>query len=190
MEPRSFQPMKRVVVIGTSCSGKTTFASQLADKLAITHTELDVLHWLPDWQMRPLEEFRSLVAEVAVQDRWVIDGNYGKVRDIIWPRATHLVWLNYPFRTIFSRAISRTLRRVVNREELFAGNRESLSRALFNTESIVWWVLRTYKRRRREYPQLFQMPQNKHLEIIELKNQIEADRFVTGIQPGHGPLSH
>ncbi|MES0340137.1 MAG: adenylate kinase [Anaerolineales bacterium] len=190
MEPRSFRPMERVVVIGTSCSGKTTFASQLADKLAITHTELDVLHWLPDWQMRQLEEFRSLVAEVAVQDRWVIDGNYGKVRDIIWPRATHLVWLNYPFWTIFSRALRRTLRRVVTREELFAGNRESLSRALFNTESIVWWVLRTYKRRRREYPQLFQMPQNKHLEIIELKNQIEADRFVTGIQPGHGPLSH
>jgi len=186
MEPRSFQHMKRVVVIGTSCSGKTTFASQLADKLAIAHTELDVLHWLPDWEMQSLEEFRSLVAEVAVQDRWVIDGNYGKVRDVIWPRVTHLVWLNYPFWTIFSRAISRTSRRVVTREELFAGNRESLSRALFNTESIVWWVLRTYKRRRREYPQLFQMPQNKHLEIIELKNQIEADQFIAGIQPSHG----
>jgi hypothetical protein len=76
------------------------------------------------------------------------------------------------------------LRRVVTREELFAGNRESLSRALFNQDSIVWWVLRTYKRRRREYPQLFQMPQNKHLEIVELKNQIEADRFIAGIQGG------
>ncbi len=98
MITKLFQPMKRVVVIGTSCSGKTTFASQLADELAIAHTELDVLHWLPDWQMRPIEEFRLLVAEVAAQDLWVIDGNYSKVRDIIWPRATHLVWLNYPFR--------------------------------------------------------------------------------------------
>lgn len=184
MEPRSFQSRQRVVVIGTSCSGKTTFASQLADKLAIAHTELDVLHWLPDWQMRPIEEFRSLVAEVAEQDRWVIDGNYGKVRDIVWPRATHLIWLNYPFWTIFSRALRRTLRRVISREELFAGNRESLYRALFNPESIVWWVLRTYKRRRREYPQLFQMPQNTHLEIIELKDQIKADQFIAGIQDG------
>ena len=176
--------MKRVVVIGTSCSGKTTFASQLADQLSITHTELDVLHWLPDWQMQSLEEFRSLVAEVAGQDRWVIDGNYDKVRDIVWPRATHLVWLNYPFRTIFSRAFRRTLRRVISREELFAGNRESLSRALFNPESIVWWVLRTYRRRRREYPQLFQLPQNKHLEILELKDQNEADRFIANVQDG------
>ena len=190
MEPRSIQPMKRVVVIGTSCSGKTTFASQLADKLVIAPTELDVLNWLPDWEVQPLEEFRSLVAEIVAQDLWVIDGNYSKVRDIIWPRATHLVWLNYSFWTVFSRALSRTSRRVISREELFAGNRESLSRALFNPESIVWWVLRTYKRRRREYPQLFQLPQNKHLEIIELKNQIEADRFFSGIQPGHGSISY
>ena len=79
----SFQPMKRVVVIGTSCSGKTTFASQLADKLAIAHSELDVLNWLPDWQSRSLEEFRALAADVAAKDRWVIDGNYGKVRGIV-----------------------------------------------------------------------------------------------------------
>jgi adenylate kinase family enzyme len=176
--------MKRVVVIGTSCSGKTTFASQLADKLAIAHTELDVLHWLPDWQMRPLEDFRSLVKEVVEQDRWVIDGNYGKVRDIVWPRASHLVWLNYSFRTVFSRALSRTFRRVLSREELFGGNRESLRLALFHPESIVWWVLRTYRRRRREYPQLFQLPQNNHLEIIELKHQIEADWFIAGIPDG------
>ena len=179
--------MKRVVVIGTSCSGKTTFASQLADKLSILHTELDVLHWLPDWEMRPLDEFRSLVNEVAEQERWVIDGNYGKVRDIVWPRATHLVWLNYPFRTVFSRALRRTFGRVASGEELFAGNRENLHRALFDPDSIVWWVLRTYRRRRREYPQLFQMPQYNHLEIIELKQQIEADRFIVGILDGTLP---
>jgi adenylate kinase family enzyme len=75
--------MKRVVVIGTSCSGKTTFASQLADQFSIPHTELDVLHWLPEWEMQPLEEFRSLVKEVVEKDRWVIDGNYSKVRDIV-----------------------------------------------------------------------------------------------------------
>ncbi|MCK5635517.1 MAG: hypothetical protein KAI06_10535, partial [Anaerolineales bacterium] len=143
--------------------------------------ELDVLHWLPDWQMRPLEEFRSLVKEVVKQDRWVIDGNYSKVRDIIWPSATHLVWLNYPFGTIFSRALRRTFRRIATRQELFAGNRENLRQVLFDPESIVWWVLRTYWRRRREYPQLFQLPQNSHLEVMELKSQVDADRFITSL---------
>lgn len=37
----------RVVIIGTSCSGKTTLAGTLAAALATPHIELDALHWLP-----------------------------------------------------------------------------------------------------------------------------------------------
>ncbi len=65
--------MERVVVIGTSCSGKTTFACRLAKIMDCPWTELDRLHWLPDWESRPLDEFRRLVAEKASQDRWLID---------------------------------------------------------------------------------------------------------------------
>ena len=41
--------MARVVVIGTSCAGKTTFARALARILTFPHIELDALHWLPNW---------------------------------------------------------------------------------------------------------------------------------------------
>lgn len=69
--------MDRVVVIGTSCSGKSTFAHRLAEIIDAPWYELDRLHWLPGWEPRPLDEFRRLVAEKVSQDRWVIDGNYG-----------------------------------------------------------------------------------------------------------------
>ncbi|HHE71902.1 MAG TPA: hypothetical protein ENL34_06450 [Chloroflexi bacterium] len=36
-----------MIVIGTSCSGKTTFAAQLAEALGIPHIELNRLHRLP-----------------------------------------------------------------------------------------------------------------------------------------------
>ena len=45
--------MVRVVVIGASCSGKTTFTRRLAEILDYPLTELDRLHWLPDWKPRP-----------------------------------------------------------------------------------------------------------------------------------------
>lgn len=33
---------------------------------------------------------------------WVADGNYSTVRDVLWSRATHVVWLNYGRFTAFS----------------------------------------------------------------------------------------
>ena len=92
--------MPRIVVIGTSCSGKTTFARKLAQRLKTQHIELDAIHWKPNWTPTAREEFRSLAQEAVASEAWVIDGNYRAVRDIVWARATTLIWLNYPFRVI------------------------------------------------------------------------------------------
>jgi adenylate kinase family enzyme len=174
--------MDRVVVIGTSCSGKTTLAQALAQTLGVPHIELDRLHWLPNWQERPLPAFRALVSESIDQQRWVLDGNYSKVRDLVWPRATDLVWLNYSFLVVFGRALRRTFRRVIYQEMLFSGNRETLPQVFFNRESILWWVIRTYRRRKNEYPQLFAMVDHAHLRVIELCTPDEADLLVDKIR--------
>ncbi len=63
---------------------ETTLAERLAAALGYEHIELDAIHWLPDWEMRPLEEFREKVTEAIAGETWVVDGNYGKVRDIVW----------------------------------------------------------------------------------------------------------
>ncbi len=52
-KPNTALPGARIVVIGASGSGKTTFSNQLAGKLAYNHIELDAIHWLPDWQEMP-----------------------------------------------------------------------------------------------------------------------------------------
>ena len=97
--------LQRVVVVGTSCSVKTTLANSLSEKLSSPHIELDAIHWLPDWVPRPSEEFRKLTNVAIAKESWVVDGNYSNsVRDLVWPRATALVWLNYPFRVVFWRA--------------------------------------------------------------------------------------
>jgi len=170
--------LKRVVVIGTSCSGKTTLARTLAGMLAVPHIELDAIHWLPNWQSRSLEELRNLVQEAVSDDRWVLDGNYSKLRDIVWARATTLIWLNYPIHVVWGRALYRTVKRVLTQERLYSGNRETFKKSFLNKDSILWWVITTYYRRRREYPGLFKQPQYAHLEIIELCTPKEAERFV------------
>ncbi|HVO94622.1 MAG TPA: hypothetical protein VMT22_17365 [Terriglobales bacterium] len=54
--------MARVVVIGTSCVGKSTFARSVANLLKVPHIELDAFFWSPNWVQKPSEEFRVLAA--------------------------------------------------------------------------------------------------------------------------------
>jgi len=162
----------RIVVVGTSGSGKTTFARSLAEALRREHIELDALHWGPNWT--PRTDFAELVRAAVTADAWVVDGNYSRVRDQVWERATAVVWLNYPFRVVFWRALVRTIRRVVSRETLYSGNRESWRDAFLEPDGIPWWVIRTHRKRRREYAALLREPRFRHLAVFELHSHAEA----------------
>jgi adenylate kinase family enzyme len=162
----------RIVVVGTSGSGKTIFARRLAQILASNYIELDALHWGPNWTVNP--DFRLRVGEAVSADKWVVDGNYGSVRDQVWGRATAIVWLNYPFHVVFCRALWRTVRRLVSGELLYAGNRESFRGAFLERDGIPWWVIRTFRKRRREYPLLFSQPRFQHLELFELNSHAQT----------------
>ena len=174
--------MTRVVVIGTSCVGKTTFAQALARVLNFPHVELDSLHWQPNWIPRPPEEFRALTAQALAEDCWITDGNYGAVRDLVWSRATTVIWLNYVFPLVLWRALTRTFRRVLTQEELYSGNRESLRMAFFSRESILWWVITTFHRRRRQYRRLFDTATTPRLAYVEFRSPAEARNFLRGIE--------
>lgn len=170
--------LRRVAVVGTSGSGKTTFAATLAAKLQAPHVELDALHWRPNWIEAPREEFRAAVAAATAADRWVSDGNYSIVRDLVWGRATAVIWLNYRFPTVMGRALWRTVHRSLSREELYSGNRESLSSAFLSRDSILLWVVTSYRRNRRRYTALFEDAAFAHLDRLELRRPSEATRFV------------
>jgi adenylate kinase family enzyme len=166
----------RIVVVGTSGCGKTTFARKLAHLTGLEHVETDALYWGPNWTRR--SNFRGLIDAAVARDGWIIDGNYGEVRDPIWGRATALIWLDYSFHIIFGRAMARTVRRALTREPLFSDNRESLGRALFDREGIPWWVIRTFRRRRREYAALTREPRFSHIEFFRVATPKEAERLL------------
>ncbi|QTA78668.1 NTP hydrolase p-loop-containing [Desulfonema limicola] len=171
----------RIIVVGTSCSGKTTLARKLSARLELPHIEMDALYWDCNWTERPESEFIELVENTVMQKSWVMDGNYRIVRDIVWGRANILIWLNYPFLTILYQALMRTISRAITKEELFSGNRESFVMSFCSKESILLWVLKSYPRRKREYPMLFKSGKYSHLRIIELKTRRQTDDFLQAI---------
>ncbi|MBC7220986.1 AAA family ATPase [Candidatus Bipolaricaulota bacterium] len=180
-------PGRRIRVVGTSGSGKTTAGRAIAGRLGIPFSELDARAWLSGWTNRPLAELRELADERTRGPAWVVDGNYSKVRDLVWGRADTVVWLDYPFRRVFGQLLRRTLRRALRREELWNGNRGSLRMSFFSRESILLWAMRTYPRRTREYPELLARPEHAHLRVIRLRSPAETRRWLDGRTEPAGP---
>src|SRR4051794_16280576 len=88
---------RRIVIVGSSCAGKTTLAALIAQARNWPRVELDELYWSTDWTPRRQAEFFALVDAATTPDTWVLAGNYSASRPIVWPRATTIVWLNYSF---------------------------------------------------------------------------------------------
>ena len=141
----------------------------------------DALHWERDWTEAPDRVMRERVTRATQGDGWVVDGNYSAVRDIVWERAQAVVWLDFPLRTVQWRYAARTRRRLRSNEELWAGtgNRERLSMHLLSRDSLLWWILSTYRRRRRDYPRL--LAAHPRLAAVRLRSAAEADAWLATV---------
>jgi adenylate kinase family enzyme len=171
--------LHRISVVGTTGSGKTTLAHQVSRKLGISHIELDALYWEPNWTGASAEIFRTRL-QIALQRKdWVTDGNYGTVRDIIWRRATTVVWLDYPYWLTFWRMFRRTIKRIITHELLWEHSHDTWRRQFMTKDSLFLWFFKSYHRRRREMPLLMQRPEFRHLYFIHLRHRSETEHWLT-----------
>jgi adenylate kinase family enzyme len=167
--------MQRISIVGSAGSGKSTLGAALAARLHSPLVELDELYWRPGWQPTPIEEFRDKVAAALASECWVVCGNYGNVRDLVWGRADTVIWLDYPLPLIFYRLYRRTWQRIVRQEELWGGNRETWRAQFFSRESLFWYVLRTHRRRQREFAKMLADPAYAHLAVAHLRRPQDAE---------------
>ncbi|NYG56880.1 AAA family ATPase [Nocardioides perillae] len=174
---------RRVSVVGSSGSGKTTVARRLAAELDVPHVELDALHWGPGWSAASPAELSARIAEATAGEAWVVDGNYwGKVGPQVWERADTVVWVSPPrWRTTWQ-SVTRTLRRVVTRQELWNGNRERWSGLAFwrGEDSVLWWAWTTYDRTQERYAAAMADPQWAHLTFHRLRTRRDVEHFLAG----------
>jgi len=174
------QGLQRIAIVGATGSGKTRLALALVQRLAVPHIELDALFWGPGWQAAARDVFRARVAAAVAGPAWVADGNAHLARDIIWGRATAVVWLDYALPLVLWRLAKRTARRALTEEELWNGNRQRL-RDLFGHNSVLLWVLQSHFRHRREYPAELARPEYKHLAVVRLRSPRETERWLISL---------
>lgn len=187
----SLAECNRIVILGRTGSGKTTLARELAAALGVAHVELDSLYFGPDFSTAPLEVLRKRTSEAIAGERWVTDGNKRAVRDLVWPRADTIIWLDYALLVSIWRLGKRALWRtsVLRSEAEKTGEKKGLIRKLFSAARGVLTALRSHWNQRREYPHLFAQPENQHLAVVRLRSPQETRRWLARVINGESNRS-
>ncbi|MFV1962774.1 MAG: adenylate kinase [Acidimicrobiia bacterium] len=178
--------MERVVVIGSTGSGKTTVASRLASALNLPQLELDSVNHQPGWAQLPHDQFQDAVAAFVTKERWVVDGNYTShgMKEVLWPLADTFVWLDMPRRVIMRRVVFRTIRRVATREELWNGNREPWTNFYHRDpeRNIIVWAWTRYDHVRDKYEQCMYDGTWSHASVHHLRSPVGVGRFLSLVE--------
>jgi adenylate kinase family enzyme len=177
-------------IVGTSGSGKSTYARALAGALGLEHHELDGIFHQPHWTPLAPDEFRRRVGEVTAGERWVIDGNYRAVRPLLLARAQVIVALDLPRPVVLAQVLRRSLRRSLSREELWNGNRERLGNLvrLDPSRSIVRYAWITHRPMRRRLDWLERLADGHAITFVRVRSHREARERLAELA-GRSPAS-
>lgn len=102
--------MQRVMIIGGSGSGKSTFAIKLGEQTGLPVIHIDRIYWKPGWVERERDEVEKLIRQATSAESWIFEGNHSKSFEERLQRADTLIFLDVPTWLRFWRVISRTLR--------------------------------------------------------------------------------
>ena len=88
--------MRKVMVIGCPGAGKSTFSRVLRDKTGLPLFHLDLLFWNADKTNVSREEFDQKLSDILKQDKWIIDGNYGRTLEMRLRECDTVFLLDFP----------------------------------------------------------------------------------------------
>jgi adenylate kinase family enzyme len=175
--------VQRVSVVGSSGSGKSTVSAAIAQAIGGAHIEVDGLYHQPGWTELPADQLRAAVDERTRGDRWVVDGNYSVVTDLVWSRADTVVWLDLPRSLVMRQVVARTLRRLVAREELWNRNRERWREVLRvdPQRSIIRWAWTTHGESVERFTARLADPRWAQLDVARLRSRSAVDAFLADL---------
>jgi adenylate kinase family enzyme len=102
--------LNKILVFGNSGSGKSTLASKLSTSYELSHLDLDTIAWKPvnPPERMPISESSKLINHfISCNGRWVIEGCYSDLLELVMPYADELIFLNLPIADCIANAIKR-----------------------------------------------------------------------------------
>lgn len=171
---------RRILVYGVTGSGKSTTAAAIGRRTGLPAHMVDDLTWEPGWVPVPPEEQRRRIAEICAQPAWVLDSAYGRWLDVVLPRVDLVIALDLPRWFSLQRLVRRTVGRIVTREPVCNGNRET-ARNQLSADSIVVWHFRSFRRKRKRMRAWERSPEGP--EVLRFTSAGPVQRWLDALHP-------
>lgn len=120
--------MNKVVVVGVSASGKSTFARKLAEKTGLPLTHMDAIMWQPGWEYLGDEYTNQKLFELSNGEHWIIEGYITTdARTFLFEEADQIIYLDYSRLTCGWQYLKRWWKHRQNPREELPGSPDSFS---------------------------------------------------------------
>jgi adenylate kinase family enzyme len=163
--------MKKILVIGSSGAGKSTFSRRLGEKTGLKVIHLDVLHWKPNWTEPPKDEWKKTVENALKGDAWIIDGNYSNTMEMRLKSCDTVIFLDFPRVLCVYRILKRVaLYHKYTRPDVAEGCDEKFD------WTFVKWVWNYPTRSKPKVEALLKSVRNEKT-VIRLKSRKEVENF-------------
>jgi adenylate kinase family enzyme len=89
--------MKKILIIGSSGAGKSTFARRLHRATGLPLIHLDRLYWKPNWvETTDKSEWKRTIENALRGDAWILDGNYSGTLEMRLEKCDAVIFLDLP----------------------------------------------------------------------------------------------
>ena len=165
--------MRRVLIIGSSGAGKSTFARRLSALTGLPVIHLDAHYWQAGWRETPKDEWKLRIADLLRRDAWIMDGNYSATLPERVAAADTVILLELSRVRCLFRVFVRSLRyRGRAREDLHPGCPEQFPELQF-----IRWI---WSYPRRSLPRVREILRT-HASgrtIVTLRSPAEIERYL------------
>ena len=97
----------KILILGSTGAGKTTFAIELGKLLNLEVIHLDSFYWNKNWEPTPSNEWKIKLSKLLQKDKWIIDGNYITILELRLKDADSVIFIDFPLSTCLWRCFKR-----------------------------------------------------------------------------------
>jgi adenylate kinase family enzyme len=170
--------MKKILVIGNSGSGKTTFAKELAEKTGLPLVHLDKIFWCGEWAHISRDEFDSILKKELQKNEWIIDGDFSRTLPHRLKCADTVFYLDLPTITCLWGATVRVLKNFGKTRFDMGGNcPERFDKHKINLYKA---IISYNKLRRTECYKM--LSEQRNIKIIIFKSRRQINSFLKSIK--------